>query len=177
MKKSSKERAGFWVGLGVGAILAVAILFSVYYVPRRGLNVFSSGMNFTVVLKEAHGLHVGSAVLISGIEAGEVSDVQIRKLDGVGYKVLATVNLFDADRFAGILTTKSRFAVHRSSLLGEMTIAIAPGGGGDPLTEGMLVDGTPPADFSRMLDHVATITKRLSDFMDGKVFPEFAQVL
>lgn len=160
-------RANFWIGLVVGAVLAAAVLFSVYYVPRKGLSLGRDALSFGVVLDQAHGLHVGSPVLISGIEAGEVTDVAIRELGGQGYRVLVDVEIFDGDRYAAMLTTASVYQVTRSGLLGEMVLAVSPGGGGNPVV-GQLIDGVPPADFTRILDDIARISKRLGDFMDGR---------
>jgi ABC-type transporter Mla subunit MlaD len=168
MSTATGGRANFWLGLTVGAILGAAVLFSIYYVPRKGLNVSADSLPFTVVLVEAHGLHVGSPVLISGVEAGEVDDVQIRELPGVGWRVLASVEVFDAARFGPALRSGSLYAVRQSGLLGETVLDIAPGGAGPPLLAGALVDGTPPQDFTRILDDVATISARLADFMDGR---------
>ncbi|TNF32628.1 MAG: MCE family protein [Deltaproteobacteria bacterium] len=160
-------RANFWIGLVVGAVVAAAVLFSVYYVPRKGLALGRDALGFGVVLPEAHGLHVGSPVLVSGIEAGEVTDVAIRELGAQGYRVLVDVEIFDGERYGALLTTASAYQVARSGLLGEMVLAISPGGGGQPVA-GQLVDGVPPADFTHILDDISRISKRLADFMDGR---------
>jgi ABC-type transporter Mla subunit MlaD len=162
------KASGFVVGLAVGTILAGAVLFSIYYVPRKGLSLSRQPLRFTVVLAEAHGLHAGSPVLVSGVEAGEVADVRIQALDGVGHRVLATAEVFDGDRFGPMLTTKSRYAVARSGLLGEMTLAITPGGEGPPLGPGALVDGEGPLNLEAITQDLAHLTGRLADFMDGR---------
>ena len=33
---------------------------------------------------------------------------------------------------------------------------------------GQLVDGTPPADFTKILDDLAHVSHRVADFMDGR---------
>jgi len=163
----SSARANFWIGLVVGAVVAAAVLFSVYYVPRKGLAFGREPVAFGVVLDEAYGLHVGSPVLVSGLEAGEVTDLAIRPLADRGYKVFVDVEVFDGERFAPLLTTASTYRVTRSGLLGEIILAITPGGGGAPAA-GQLVDGTPPADFTKILDDLAVVTRRVADFMDGR---------
>ncbi len=160
-------RASFWVGLVFGAIVAAALLFSIYYVPRKGITFGNEALGFTVVLDEAHGLHAGSPVLVSGIEAGEISSLAIRELGEQGYKVLIGVEVFDGERFGPMLTMASTYQVTRSGLLGEMILAITPGGQG-PAVAGQLVSGTPPTDFSRILDDLAHVSKRVADFMDGR---------
>ena len=168
MNRLATGRANFWLGLSVGLILGAALLFSIHYVPRKGLSVGKSSMTFSVVFKEAHGLNIGSPVLISGIEAGEVSHVRVRSIEGIGWRVVASIEIFDKERFAPTLSTKSIYALARSSLLGQMTINITPSEAGDPLSEGQLVDGLPPTEFGRIVDDVATITRRLADFVDGR---------
>ena len=164
----SVNRTSFVLGVVVGAVLGAAILFSVYYVPRKGIAMDRTPLEFTVVFQEAHGLNAGSPVLISGVEAGEVRDVRIEELPKLGWRVLAKVAVFDGERFGGGLKADSRYAIGRSSLLGESILAITPGGPGKPITPGQLVDGTPPLDMMGIATDVKTVTQRLADFMDGQ---------
>lgn len=158
----------FVLGLVVGAIIAAAVMFSIYYVPRKGIAFGRESLPLYVVLDEAHGLSAGSPVLISGIEAGEISWMRIDYLEGLGWKVLAGADIFDGERFKPMLTRSSTYAVARSGLLGEVTLAITPGGEGEPIAPGDLVDGTPPQDFGAIVGDLGHIAKRLGDFMDGR---------
>ena len=94
------KRSQFWLGLVAGAILAAMLLFSVYYVPRKGLSLSREPLPFTLVLDQANGLRAGSPVLVSGVEAGEVEGIEIREIPGRGFKVMAAVSVFDGERFA-----------------------------------------------------------------------------
>ena len=161
------QRAHFWLGIVVGAILGAAILFSIYYVPRKGLTLSKDPIGFTLVLDEAHGLHAGSMVLIAGIEAGEIEAVEIKEIPNKGFKVLATVSVFDGARFGAMLRLDSAYQVAQSGILGEATLAIAPGGQGPPVA-GELVDGRAPTALSDIVDDLAVITKRIADFVDGR---------
>lgn len=161
------RRSHFWLGIVVGAILAAALLFSVYYVPRKGISFGRESLSFTLVLDEANGLRAGSPVLVSGVEAGEVTAIEIRELGQAGWKVLASVDVFDGERFAPMLKTDSVYQVAQSGLLGETTLAIAPGGQGESV-RGQLVNGQPPADFTKILDDLALISRRIADFVDGR---------
>lgn len=161
------KRSHFWLGIVVGAVLAAALMFSVYYVPRKGISFGRETLSFTLVLDEANGLRAGSPALVAGVEAGEVTAVEIRELAAAGWKVLASVDVFDGERFAPMLKTDSVYQVAQSGLLGETTLAIAPGGQG-PSVAGQLVNGRPPTDFTKILDDLATISKRLADFVDGR---------
>ncbi|MCC6620129.1 MAG: MCE family protein [Deltaproteobacteria bacterium] len=161
------QRAHFWIGLVVGAIVAAAIMFSVYYVPRRGISFSNDPIGFTLVLDQAHGLHAGSPVLVSGLEAGEVEAVEIKELPGKGYKVLVAVSVFDGERYGPMLRLDSTYQVAQSGILGEATIAIAPGGQAAAVA-GELVAGRPPPDFTRILDDLTVISTRIADFVDGR---------
>lgn len=161
------RRGHFWLGIVVGAILAAALLFSVYYVPRKGISFGREPLPFTLVLDEASGLRAGSPVLVSGVEAGEISRIEIRELGQAGWKVLASVEVFDGERFEPMLRTDSVYQVAQSGLLGETTLAIVPGGQGGSVRD-QLVAGQPPTDFTRILDDLAVISKRLADFVDGR---------
>lgn len=161
------KRSHFWLGLVVGAIVAATLLFSVYYVPRKGISLSREPLSFTLVIDQANGLRAGSPVLVSGVEAGEIEGIEIREIPGRGYKVMAQVSVFDGERFGPMLRTDSIYQVAQSGLLGETTLAIAPGGQG-PSVRDQLVDGLPPTDFSRILDDLAQVSKRVADFMDGR---------
>ena len=163
-----RSRGTFVLGLVVGAICAAAILFSIYYVPRKGITFGKDSLPFTVVLEKAHGLRAGSPVLVSGIEAGEVTGVKIKELDGLGWRVLVAADVFDGERFGPMLRTGSTYAVSRSGLLGEMVLSITPGGEGQPLENGSVVDGSPPTDFNELIENLTRVSKRLADFMDGR---------
>ncbi|MFT7579653.1 MAG: ABC-type transporter Mla subunit MlaD [Myxococcota bacterium] len=162
-----RGRVHFWVGLVAGGIVAAAVMFSIYYVPRKGITFGNNAMEFAVVLSEAHGLHAGSPVTVSGIGAGEVTSVQIRELPNAGWRVIASVEIDDGERFGPMLRTGSVYQVARSGLLGEMTLALSPGGAGGPVA-GHLVDGVAPADYGKILDNLTHISTRMADFMDGR---------
>lgn len=161
------QRAHFWLGLVVGAILAAALLFSIYYVPRKGITFSRDPMTFTLVLDEAHGLHAGSPVLVAGVEAGEIEAIEIKEIPGKGYRVLASVSVHDGERFGPMLRMDSSYQVAQSGILGEATLAIAPGGQGPPVA-GELVDGHAPTSLGAIVDDLAVITKRIADFVDGR---------
>jgi phospholipid/cholesterol/gamma-HCH transport system substrate-binding protein len=162
-------RRDFWLGLALGLIVGAALLLSVYYVPRKGLNLGASPLPFTVVLTEAHGLHPGSPVHISGVEAGEVRALRIAEIPDLGFRVLATAEIFDGARFGGLLTASSTYAVAKSGLLGENILAITPGGAGEPLEPGALVDGTAPHGHGRRPGGSwRTSHADLADFTDGR---------
>lgn len=162
-----KERAFFWLGLVVGGIIAAAVLFSVFYIPRKGISFARSPLRFTLVLDEAHGLRPGSPVAISGVEAGEVTGLDIREIPGRGYKVLGGIEIFDGERFGAMLHLDSAYQVTQSGILGETSVAIVPGGRGGPVA-GQLVDGIPPVGMGRIVEDLARISKRLGDFIDGR---------
>jgi ABC-type transporter Mla subunit MlaD len=162
-----KERAFFWLGMVVGGIIAAAVLFSVFYVPRKGIALAREPVRFTLVLAKAHGLRVGSPVEISGVEAGEVTGLEIREIPHRGYKVLAAVEVFDGERFGPMLRLGSSYQVTQAGILGEASVSIAPGGQGAPVS-GQLVDGVAPAGVDDIVADLARISKRLADFMDGR---------
>jgi len=162
-----KERAFFWLGMVVGGIIAAAVLFSVFYVPRKGISFARSPVRFTLVLDEAHGLRAGSQVAISGVEAGEVTAIEIRQIPERGYKVIATIEIFDGERFGPMLRIDSIYQVAQSGILGDASLAIAPGGNGEAVS-GHLVDGLAPPGMQRILEDLAQISRRLADFIDGR---------
>ena len=162
------KQGSFVIGLVIGAILAAAVMFSVYYVPRKGISFGLESLPFYVIFDEAHGLRAGSPVLISGIEAGEITAISIESVAQRGWKVMAQVEVFDGEQFGPMLTVGSAYAAVRSGILGEVTLAITPGGPGATLQAGDLVDGKPPQDFGAIVGDLGHLVGRFADFMDGR---------
>lgn len=140
------DRKPFWLGLGAGVVLATLLLLSVWYVPRKGLQVFRSSFVFHVLFERAHGLQAGDAVLLNDVEIGAVAAVEVRDVADVGVRAVVTVEIFDDTRYRDLLRYDSVFGVGRQGLLGRRAIDIVAGGVAAPLEAGAVVPGSEPFD-------------------------------
>lgn len=154
------SRTSFWVGLGTGVVLATVVLWSVWYVPRKGLDPFRDSLVFHVLFAQAHGLATGDPVLLNGVEVGEVRAVTVRAVPDVGVRAVVTVEVFDPERWRGLLRFDSGFTVGRQGLLGRRAIEIAAGGTAAPVDSGAVVPGQEPFDpMAIVTDLQATIAE------------------
>lgn len=160
-------RAAFWLGALVGGVLAGAVLFAVFWLPRAGLAATGEPLRFTLVLTEAHGLRAGAPVRVAGLDAGEVRSVALVELPERGWRVLAEVEIFDSARFEPMLRLDSVYQLSRAGLLGDVGLAVIPGGAGGSV-RGQLVDAEIPAGMDGLVRDLGHIATRLADFLDGR---------
>lgn len=143
---ATRGRLKFWVGLGTGVVLATVVLFSIWYVPRKGIRLFQDSFVFHLLFEEAHGLRAGDPVLLNGVEIGAVRRVEVRDVPGAGVRAVATVEVFDAQRYGALLRYDSDYTIGREGLLGRRAIDIAGGGAAPPLDSGAVLPGEEPFD-------------------------------
>jgi ABC-type transporter Mla subunit MlaD len=160
-------RASFWLGLVVGAVLAGALVFGVFWGPRGGPVFGSEPLVFSVVLEEARGVGVGSPVHVSGLEAGEVRAVGLVELPQRGWRVVAEVVIPDGERYRPMLRVDSPVEVRRIGLLGDAGLSVVPGGKGESLA-GQFVDASAAPGMDELVADLGHIATRLGDFLDGR---------
>ncbi len=160
-------RSRFALGLLTGLVVGVVGLFSIYYVPRKGLHLFDRELRFHVHFAAAHGLHAGDPVLLNGLEVGEVLDVALDPLPELGVRCVVTVAVFDAERHGPHLRADSNFTVVQEGLLGRRALAIVAGGAGPPIVDGAVIPGAEPRDLERTLDDLQATVAELRALLAG----------
>jgi ABC-type transporter Mla subunit MlaD len=81
-------------------------------------------LTLTIALSEAHGVKRGTSVLIAGVEAGVVRDVEIVAAPAGGARVEAQLSV--DGRYRGLLRRGTIARLVRPPLLGETTIDLLP---------------------------------------------------
>jgi len=160
-------RASFWVGLGTGAVVATVVLWSIWYVPRKGLNPFRESLEFHVLFAQAHGLTAGDPVRLGGVEIGEVRAVTVREVPDLGVRAVVTVEVFDPVRWRGLLRYDSGYTVGQQGLLGRRAIDVAAGGVAAPLEPGAVVPGREPFDPMAVVADLQAIVAELRSLLAG----------
>jgi ABC-type transporter Mla subunit MlaD len=161
------SRASFWVGLGTGVVLATVVLWSIWYVPRKGLDPFRDSLVFHVLFAQAHGLTTGDPVLLNGVEVGEVRGVTVRDVPDVGVRAVVSVEVFDPARWRDLLRYDSGFTVGRQGLLGRRAIDVAAGGVAAPIEAGAVVPGREPFDPMVIVTDLQATVAELRSLLAG----------
>lgn len=131
-------KVGFVVFLG---LLLLALLVSV----TGGLRWRQKGFELFVTFPDVRGLEEGGAVLVSGVERGRVSSIELVP-GGVRVRLdLASDVAVPRD---------SRFVIDSGSLLGESRIDVKRGSLSEILKAGEEVDGEIPLSFDEVLSRV-----------------------
>jgi phospholipid/cholesterol/gamma-HCH transport system substrate-binding protein len=128
--KPFRERNAVIVG-GIGVIVLAGIAAGAYKFTT--LASYVTDDTYTAYFEEAGGLTVGAAVQVSGYQAGQVRDIELRP-EGV----LVTFSV-DNDIRLGESTEAS---IHTKSVLGNKVVDIAPRGGGQLGNEAIPLDRT-----------------------------------
>ncbi len=127
MKKSTSLG---WGSLKVGALLMIAIAFSMWAsLTGGGTSIFDSKGKFVCYFTNVNGLIKGSPVWMSGVEVGNVRSVKFVHLDSVR-QVEVTCRV-TRDLWP-LLTDEARVQLGTIGFLGDKYIEILPGKPGTP---------------------------------------------
>ena len=136
------------VGAGLG-LAAWHLISSGAFIPKYGLAVFVPG---------ADGIVAGSPVLLDGVRAGAVGDVQLAGTSASVQRRIKLVLLIEK-RYQNELGNDSVATVAYAGILGEPYVSIRRGFSGNPLNPGDEISFMPPpqGSFDRFLDAVTKI--------------------
>jgi phospholipid/cholesterol/gamma-HCH transport system substrate-binding protein len=143
MHSASIERA---VGLFVVSGVAVLLYFSLQY----GTENFSAGECITAVARFSNigGLTKGATVTVSGVPVGSVEKLSL----GQDFSALVELRLKKSFR----IPSDSAASIRSRGLLGDKYIAISPGPGEEPLTDGSRITDTEASvDLESLLSRFA----------------------
>jgi hypothetical protein len=152
------------VGLAVVLCAAVTVLFA-FANPFGGRpkNLISIEIDTPYV---GQGVAPGTAVIMHGVEIGEVTAVS--SLPGGGVKLDADLQ----SRPAAGLTTSLGIDFRPKNYFGVTGINVDRGQGGRPLQDGMRIDTVPRGNFT-----LQTLLSRLGEITDGVVTPQLVEVI
>lgn len=128
------------IAVGVAIVLAVLfVFFGVRFLEDRPL--FGGTFQLTTEFDQANGLLPGNAVKISGVQIGEVKDVELLP---EGHRVLVRMQIRD-----GVVVPQGSVAtIEGVSALDNVSIGIKPGAEGQPpLEDGASIPSRPTASM------------------------------
>ena len=132
------------IKIGTFALMAI-ILLGVLVSFSGGLRFGESGYQLDIVFEDAMGLNIGSPVLVSGIESGQVNAMKL-----LDRGVLVRVGLKEEVP----VPVDSKFTIDTGGLLGEPRVKIIRGTSKKLLQPGVRVRGVLPPSFDEILEDI-----------------------
>src|SRR5690348_13875335 len=111
----SQSRMEFKVGAFVLVCLGLLALLLIEF--SRGPTMFRSTYNLNLVARNVGGLRPAAGVLLSGVQVGTVSRIQ---LDSSGTNVNITLRMFSEY----VIKDDARFVIEQAGFLGDEYVAI-----------------------------------------------------
>ncbi len=176
---NAKGQSNLIVGLFVFVTLVVAAGFIVF---MGGSSVFSSEMKLSTVFSDARGLNVGAPVFLSGVDVGRVTNKSLLAV-GTEKGVIVTFSVDASSR--NRMTDTATATISSAGMLGDKTLVIFEGEGGNLLKDGDRIMAKAEKDLDSylaqggaVLTNVKEITESLAlIFKDGKTQKKVDQIL
>lgn len=112
---------------GTFVLIALLLLFGLFASKVKLSKIFDSVVNYQAVMKNAQGITAETAINISGIDVGRVSDIFLDENNNV------KVHFFIYERFQPLVRRDSTGEVSRLSIVGDNIIIIKAGSPEQPM--------------------------------------------
>lgn len=147
-EKNYALRVGLFVLMGIVLVGALMLNFS------RGIGMFQPKYELNMRVRSVAGLKERSAVLLSGVQIGNVKSVELdQKNKG------AIVHLTILKKYQ--LPSDSKFSIQQQNVLGDQFVIISPGSSdAPPLRDGDEVRGDEPFDLQEVARSTTDLLKR-----------------
>lgn len=147
-EKSHAGKVGLFVFVGLALIVALMVNFS------RGVGLFQPKYELLMRTRSVAGLKPRSAVFLSGVQIGNVKDVE---LDDKTKDVLVRLSILEKYP----LHNDARFVIEQQGVLGDQFVNISPGSPQTPLLKnGDVVSGDEPFNLQEVAHSAAVLLKR-----------------
>lgn len=144
-------KVGLFVLVCLGLMIALVVKFS------KGTSIFTPTYDIHMRTENVSGLIPGAAVLMSGVQIGNVVGIELAP-DGK----TASVRLEIEERFN--VYPDARFAIRQMGFLGDRYIAVIPTENeGKPLESGETVRAEQPLDFEEVAQSAAGLLTHVND--------------
>lgn len=164
----------------VGMLTVVALILAGLIFMQIGKAGPDAGTKYTIVFDDVQGLQVRSAVRLSGVRIGYVSNLQLNDQNRVEVSVLVNregVKLYSSDYFVYTIA---------SNILGDKWLDIKPGSvpeGVEPVSSDELIIGTTPVSLeelaqegSQIMDELRGSIAALNDIVGDETFKKDIKV-
>lgn len=154
-RRKSELRAGLFINLA--AVLFVITLFFF----GGSFNPFSRGIPYHFTLPDALGLMKGAKVLVSGVDAGEVSRLEVDPSTG---RVIVDVSV--SRRFGQVIRQDSIASLSTQGVLGDKVVMITPGNRQSPaLPQGGELHSRALSDVSQVVSQGDLLLRNLNSLI------------
>lgn len=106
---------------GAFVLVALILVLSLFASKVKLSKIFDSVVNYQAVMKNAQGITAETAINISGLDVGRVSDIYLGNNNSVN------VHFFVYQRFQSLVRADSTGEISRLSLVGDNIITIKAG--------------------------------------------------
>lgn len=142
-------KVGLFVSIGLILLAALLIEFS------KGLTLFHSTYTLYLHANNAGSLRPRAQVLMSGVQVGTVSDINLAP---TGKYVVIDLRIYSKFK----IYSDARFVIEQSGFLGDQYVAIVPTGNqGEPLTNNAIVQTEAPFNLQEVARSASGFLHRL----------------
>jgi phospholipid/cholesterol/gamma-HCH transport system substrate-binding protein len=116
-----RKESGFTWKLGIFVILGLVLFVSTIYFVGKQKNIFGNTFHLKAQFKTVSGLKVGNNVRFSGINIGNVNEVELLTDTSV------MVDLVIRKKYQEFIKTDARASIGSDGLMGDKVLTISPG--------------------------------------------------
>jgi phospholipid/cholesterol/gamma-HCH transport system substrate-binding protein len=160
-----KESGSSWK-LGIFVILGLGLFVSTIYVVGKQKNIFGNTFHIKAKFKTVSGLKMGNNVRFSGINIGNVYDVELLTDTSV------MVDLVIRKKYQEFIKTDAKASIGSDGLMGDKVLTISPGTAGNSAVKNDDIIATKNAiemedvmlSAKTSVDNAGIITAQLAEF-------------
>ena len=160
-----KESGSSWK-LGIFVILGLALFVSTIYFVGEQKNIFGNTFHVRAQFKTVSGLKVGNNVRFSGINIGNVNEVELLTDTSV------MVDLVIKKKYQEFIKTDAKASIGSDGLMGDKVLTITPGTAGkSPVKDGDIILTKNAIEMEDVMfsaktsvDNAGIITAQLAEF-------------
>lgn len=160
MKKNLEMKVGAFV-LGGVVLLIAGIFFT------KDFSLFKRYYLINIEFEFSEGLKKSSPVRLSGVDIGEIKDVNVILSNGT-YKVIASARVENKVK----IPVDSSFFINSLGVLGEKYIEIIPGVQNTFLVNNQQVKGISPIPLRKITESANMVISGMRDFLEDAGFKE-----
>ncbi len=153
------RKQGKYQNLALAAAITIGLSALAFLVLKGGRSLTSGGFTLEITFPAVRGLEVGARVRVLGVQAGEVTRIELEK-----GQVLVGTRL--EERFLPVLKSDARPRIVSEGLVGGQTLEIHPGIGSQPLEAGARIVGAAPPDWEKGLEQLAELGPKLGSKLE-----------
>jgi phospholipid/cholesterol/gamma-HCH transport system substrate-binding protein len=161
-----RKESGFTWKLGIFVILGLVLFVSTIYFVGKQKNIFGNTFHLKALFKTVSGLKVGNNIRFSGINIGNVNEVELLTDTSV------MVDLVIRKKYQEFIKSDARASIGSDGLMGDKVLTISPGTSGkSPVNSGDIILTKNAIEMEDVMlsaktsvDNAGVITAQLAEF-------------